>query len=60
MNIGKAVVNNISWSYNGKKIAIGDSGGKVKVFEVSKDIYRGTQEDSMKFDKIISSIKLNK
>ena len=60
MNIGKAVVNNISWSYNGKKIAIGDSDGKVKVFEVSKDIYRGTQEDSMKFDKIISSIKLNK
>ena len=60
MNIGKAVVNNISWSYNGKKIAIGDSGGKVKVFEVSKDIYRGSQEDSMKFDKIISSIKLNK
>ena len=60
MNIGKVVVNNISWSYNGKKIATGDSQGKVKVFEISKDIYQGSQEDSLKFDKIISSIKLNK
>ena len=60
MNIGEDVINNLSWSYDGKRIATGDSGGKVKVFEISKDIYRGTQEDSMKFDKIISSIKLNK
>ena len=54
------VINKLSWSEDGKRLAVGNSKGKVSILGISKDIYRSKVEDSLKFEKLVARLKMNK
>ncbi len=55
--LGNEVLNKMSWTEDGKRMAIGDSSGKIQLLGMDKKIYKSTPEDSSKFEKIISKMK---
>ena len=55
----KKVVNKISWSHDGKKLATGDREGKINIFASEKDVFTVKPEDFTKFDKIINGLLEN-
>ena len=52
----KSVINKISWSTDGKKLAVGDATGRVSIFNAEKDVYTTKQEDYIKFDNVIAGV----
>ena len=54
------VINKLSWSEDGRRLAVGNSKGKVSILGISKDIYRSKVEDSLKFEKLVARLKMNK
>jgi WD40 repeat protein len=58
--VGKNALNKLSWSQDGKKLATGDSTGKVSVFNVEKELTNSKAEDSFKFEKVVAMAKNNK
>lgn len=52
----KSLINKLSWSVDGRRLAVGDSQGKVTVFNAEKDVYTTKPEDFEKFDKVISDL----
>ena len=59
-NLGKEVLNKLSWSSDGRRLAVGDSSGRIKLLKVSKDLYKSKPEDSIKFEKVVSRMKISK
>lgn len=49
-------INKLAWYHDGKKIAVGDSTGKVSVLGVEKDLYSTKIDDSSKLTSIINSL----
>lgn len=37
-DVGKVALNKMSWSDDGKKVAVGDINGKISIFNVDKDV----------------------
>ena len=56
----KDVINKLSWSDDGRRLAVGDDKGKVSILGISKDIYWSKVEDSLKFEKLVNKLKMNK
>ena len=52
----KAPVNKLNWSYDGKKLAVGDCDGKISIFSCDKDVYTVRNEEFSKFDRVIASL----
>lgn len=52
----KCVINKVSWSSDGKKLAVGDATGRVTIFNSEKDVYNVKPEDHTKFDNIINGL----
>ena len=55
----KKVINKISWSHDGKKLATGDTEGKINIFASEKDVFTIKPDDFTKFDKIINGLLEN-
>ena len=51
-----APVNKLSWSYDGKKLAAGDSDGRISIFNCDKDVYTVRNEEFSKFDRVVASL----
>lgn len=52
----KNCINKMVWYYDGKKMAVGDSTGKVSVLGIEKDLYSTKVDDSTKFSGIVNSL----
>jgi len=50
-DVGKDALNKLSWSYDGKKIGVGDINGKIHIYNVEKDLTEHKQEDAFKMEK---------
>jgi dynein intermediate chain len=59
-DMGKTVLNKLSWSQDGKRLAVGDFMGRVSILSIEKELYSSKAEDSIKFDKVITTAKNNK
>ena len=55
--LGNEAINKICWTEDAKRITVGDSGGKIQLFGLDKQIYSSTSEDSKKFEKLIGKMK---
>ena len=55
--LGNEAINKICWTEDGKRITVGDSGGKIQLFGLDSQIYSSTSEDSKKFEKLIGKMK---
>ena len=55
----KKVINKISWSHDGKKLAAGDREGKINIFASEKDVFTIKPDDFTKFDKVINGLLEN-
>ena len=56
----KDVINKLSWSQDGKRLAVGDSTGKITILGLGKAIYNSKVEDSLKFEKLVTKMKMTK
>ncbi len=52
----QAPVNKLSWSYDGKKLAVGDCDGKISIFNCDKDVYTVRNEEFSKFDRVVAGL----
>ena len=49
--VGGVPLNSLKWSRDGKKIAVGDSEGKLSIFSVDKDMYTPREDEVQKMSK---------
>ena len=55
--LGNEALNKICWTEDGKRITVGDSGGKISLFALDPQIYSSSSEDSKRFEKLIGKMK---
>ena len=55
----KKVINKISWSHDGKKLATGDREGKINIFASEKDVFTIKPDDFTIFDKVVNGLLEN-
>ena len=56
----KSVINQLAWSEDGKRLAVGEDSGKVNLLGISSKIYKSSLDDSLKFEKNVGKLKMNK
>jgi len=56
-DIGKDALNKLSWSHDGKRIAVGDINGKITLLNLDKDIVNTKPEEAIKFQRVIEKYK---
>ena len=52
--MGDDAINNICWTEDGKRLAVGDFSGKIQLLGMDKSIYETTNDEAKKFEKIIN------
>ena len=58
-DICKQALTKLDWSNDGKRLALGDSTGRIELFNVHKEIVNSSPADALKLEKILANARKN-
>lgn len=57
--ICKSALTRLAWSDDGKRLSLGDSNGKIYLYNIAKEITKSTADDATKLERVLAQAKSN-
>ena len=57
VTVSDKALNKAKWSADGKKVLVGDSAGKVYVYDVASQIASPRQDEKLRMEKLVASVR---